>query len=127
MGVAPGLIRRPAATTALRVGAPVEARFGGGAEWYRGKVRGVNSDGSCNILYDDGDSEEHVPPLFIRGLAAVSRGSAGARREPPHRLPEVTCSSTLPHLLACCWLGLSPGRAPGGVRGGSGFLRRRLG
>ena len=39
------------------VGTTVEARFGGGERWYRGTVTKAHKDGSCDILYADGDAD----------------------------------------------------------------------
>eukprot|EP00924_Labyrinthula_sp_SR-Ha-C_P013445 maker-scaffold_5-snap-gene-2.43-mRNA-1 protein AED:0.43 eAED:0.43 QI:0/0/0/0.6/0.75/0.6/5/0/1706 len=49
-------------------GDKVEARFGQKAKFYPGKIIRVHSDGSCDILYDDGDREKCVFPKFIRKM-----------------------------------------------------------
>ena len=45
----------------------VEARYGGGGEWYPGRVTKVDTKGNCNIDYEDGDKERKVAPHLIRG------------------------------------------------------------
>ena len=55
--------------TLLAPGLVVEARYGGGPEWYRGTVQlvsGMRGEERCNIKYDDGDIEEEVPLVLIR-------------------------------------------------------------
>jgi len=55
--------------TLLAPGLVVEARYGGGAEWYRGTVqtvRGARGQEECDIKYDDGDVEEGVPVVLMR-------------------------------------------------------------
>jgi hypothetical protein len=66
------LIRHPL----YKVNDKVEARFLGGRKWYPGAivkvlkpdgvVDGGGSGARYNILYDDGDEEEGVSPLFIQ-------------------------------------------------------------
>merc|ERR1712227_1165888 len=41
----------------LKRGDIVEARYGGKAKYYPGKISRVNADGTFDILYDDGDTE----------------------------------------------------------------------
>jgi hypothetical protein len=52
------------------VGALIEAKFGGGTQWYPGKVSQINSDRTYVINYSDGDSEGSVAEEMIRPLAA---------------------------------------------------------
>ena len=40
------------------VGSQIEARYGGKSKWYRGKVAAAHEDGTYDIQYDDGDSED---------------------------------------------------------------------
>ena len=42
------------------VGSRIEAQFGGGDDWFAGRVRKVNRNGSFDIDYDDGDEERNV-------------------------------------------------------------------
>ncbi|KAK7247647.1 hypothetical protein SO694_00125033 [Aureococcus anophagefferens] len=58
-------------------GAKVEARYRGKSKWYPGKIARDNGDGTYDIDYDDGESEENVAEELIRGGAATS-GSGGA-------------------------------------------------
>ena len=48
------------------VGAKIEARYGGGKEWFPGKVTGVQLDGKVAITYDDGDKEAAVDLAYVR-------------------------------------------------------------
>jgi hypothetical protein len=66
----------------LEMGTGVEARFGGEAKFYPGKIEKVNGDGTYGILYADGDSEESVARSMIRVRAAVEAvGAAGGELE----------------------------------------------
>lgn len=48
-------------------GDKIEARFGGGAEYYPGTIGFVHTDAKlCDIMYDDGDGESGVPFALIR-------------------------------------------------------------
>lgn len=47
-------------------GSLVEALFGGGEDWFTGKVVGYNREGTYVIDYDDGDHEDTVPPSLMR-------------------------------------------------------------
>ena len=44
----------------------VEARFGGGEKWFKGKVSRARSDGTFDILYEDGDTEMRVKRELVR-------------------------------------------------------------
>lgn len=81
-GVRPALVR-PAAgrTRAWRAGMRVQARFGGGDEWFSGKLTDVIS-GGYSIAYDDGDREEAVPPALVRPFGS-GKGGGRDRSEPP--------------------------------------------
>lgn len=56
------------ATARFREGQRVEARFQGGAAFYRGRVTRVYRDGACDIAYDDGDAETRVPASRVRSV-----------------------------------------------------------
>ena len=74
----------PHATTSaghhkFAVGDTVEARFNGGADWYSGKIVDVRPSGSYDILYDDGDDEQSVPPNEVRAkLTQAQTGNNAA-------------------------------------------------
>ena len=55
---------------AFSVGQRVQARFGGGDEFYPGKISAVSDDGTYSIAYDDGDREDDVAEKFIKAVAA---------------------------------------------------------
>ncbi|CAM9461130.1 unnamed protein product, partial [Phaeothamnion confervicola] len=71
----------------FEVGDAVEANFKGKGRWFRGKVKAIKQDGTIDVRYDDGDTEEHIKPANVRRLdgggsdAAAKPGSpAGSRR-----------------------------------------------
>ena len=70
-------------TQSLGVGAAVEARFGGGDKWYKGTISEAHRDGTFDVLFNTGDSEEGVAGGLIRALAgdasspSESSGMAG--------------------------------------------------
>ena len=47
-------------------GDSVESNYFGEGEYYKGKITTVHSDGTCDILYDDGDNDKEVPSSRIR-------------------------------------------------------------
>jgi hypothetical protein len=47
-------------------GLEVEARFGGGEQWFGGSIDAIKADGTYSVRYDDGDFEESVPPGYLR-------------------------------------------------------------
>ena len=51
-----------------QIGEAIEARFGGKAKYYGGKITNINGDGSYQISYDDGDTEMAVNEVFIRKI-----------------------------------------------------------
>ena len=52
----------------LQVGLEVEARFKGASSFYPGRIETLNTDGTVDIAYDDGDRESGVPKEFIRNI-----------------------------------------------------------
>ncbi len=48
----------------------VEANYGGNGEFYPGVIDKVNDDGTYNIMYDDGDTEQDVAESLIRSAVA---------------------------------------------------------
>eukprot|EP00939_MAST-03C_sp_MAST-3C-sp1_P000758 g758.t1 len=59
----------------IREGMKVEARFGGKDKYYAGKITYVRSDGTFDILYEDGDSERRVKRKFIRPVETKIKSS----------------------------------------------------
>lgn len=56
-------------STPLERGTRVEARFGGGAQYFSGVVTAVSGDGnSVDIYFDDGDSQQGLPRAFVRAI-----------------------------------------------------------
>ena len=65
------------AGTELRVGLRISARYqtnkvGFDTAWYTGSVLAVNSDGSCDIAYDDGEMERGILPEHVKARAPAS-------------------------------------------------------
>ena len=54
--------RTTAPTTEYRY----QARWNGGPTWYSATVVSTNEDGTVNLKYRDGDSEEDVNPKYLR-------------------------------------------------------------
>eukprot|EP01032_Pedospumella_encystans_P014355 gene14355-16492_t len=64
-------------TSSLSVGTRVESNYRGLGTWYPGVVSAVNTDGSVDIDYDDGEKETNVDASLVR-LEASAAGSTGA-------------------------------------------------
>eukprot|EP00614_Pseudopedinella_elastica_P016424 CAMPEP_0172648912 /NCGR_PEP_ID=MMETSP1068-20121228/241519_1 /TAXON_ID=35684 /ORGANISM="Pseudopedinella elastica, Strain CCMP716" /LENGTH=450 /DNA_ID=CAMNT_0013463255 /DNA_START=1332 /DNA_END=2684 /DNA_ORIENTATION=- len=47
------------------LGQRILGAFGGGDDWYAGAVTQVHADGTCDVLYDDGDTEERKDPAML--------------------------------------------------------------
>ena len=52
----------------LSRGDRVEAEVSEESKWYKGKIMRVNSDGTYDIEYDDGDVERRVRKSLVRKL-----------------------------------------------------------
>eukprot|EP00968_Pinguiococcus_pyrenoidosus_P006899 scaffold456_cov252-Pinguiococcus_pyrenoidosus.AAC.1 len=63
-------------------GDAVEARYGGGSRWFRGRISRVNRDGTFDIRYDDGDTEEDVGATLIRTVSETKSRRAGYPERP---------------------------------------------
>jgi hypothetical protein len=59
-------------------GQKIEARYGGKRTYYPGQIKSVGTDGSCDILYDDGEEEANVNQSLIRVLIAHDDGDWSA-------------------------------------------------
>ena len=70
---------RPAATAPtapkFAVGAAIEARWNGGAKYYRGKIVKLNLDGTYGIHYNDGDKAASVVASHIRPVRPPKRNT----------------------------------------------------
>ncbi|EOD33572.1 hypothetical protein EMIHUDRAFT_229503 [Emiliania huxleyi CCMP1516] len=66
-----------------RLGDTGAARSGslGGCNWYNGTVTEVRSDGRFDICYDDGDTEQAVPPEFVKVGSSSGAGRPPAKRK----------------------------------------------
>lgn len=53
-------------TDKFRKGQPVEARIRGKSRFFPGKISRVHRDGTCDIDYDDGETEREVDPFLIK-------------------------------------------------------------
>lgn len=56
----------------LHKGSLVQAQYGGKQKWYPGTIESVHSDGTFDILYDDGDQEKRVASDKVRPAAPKS-------------------------------------------------------
>ena len=67
----------------IRTGDRVAARYQAAkygvalTKWYPGVALCVHSDGSCDVRFDDGDTEDHVPPQFVRAMRPAHDGGGG--------------------------------------------------
>lgn len=60
------------------IGKPVEANYRGSSNYFPGKVSGINSDGTYNIAYDDGDAEDNIKRSYIRTTEAAKATEANS-------------------------------------------------
>jgi hypothetical protein len=58
------------------VGAAVEANYRGKGRYYPGRIGAVNSDGTVNVDYDDGEKESHVSASLVRVLSVEALSEA---------------------------------------------------
>lgn len=70
--------KAPQRLPAILVGERVEAQFGRGDEWYKGRVTRVRGNGAAvDVEYEDGDTEMSLPSRFVRLL---SEGESESRQ-----------------------------------------------
>jgi EF hand/EF-hand domain pair len=75
------------AAVVFKLGAAVEARYSGRAQWLRGTVTGVHRDSSYDIRYtDSGEVEQRVPARLVRTAAAAAVQQSEAEGDAPHKL-----------------------------------------
>ena len=65
----------------FKVGDRVEANYAGEGDFFPGTISKVNSDGTYDLAYDDGDAETEVEAKLIRKLPGVGAGDADADAE----------------------------------------------
>lgn len=58
--------RRLSISSPYKIGDIIEARYKNGFNWFRGEITFANKDGSYDIQYEDGDTEEFVQVDNIR-------------------------------------------------------------
>jgi hypothetical protein len=88
----------------LKVGAKVEARFGGGARWFKGRVARAHDNGTFDVEYEDGDRESHVSAELIRPLEESVPPVPPRKRQPlPRRWSWARTRASI---------SLEPGRPP---------------
>lgn len=58
--------RENSSSEVYQVGDDIEARYRGGRKWYPGTIRSVNGDGTCDLRYNDGDTERDIGTGLIR-------------------------------------------------------------
>ena len=61
----------------LQIGMKVEARYRGKSRYYPGRIANIHRDGSCDIDYDDGETEQRVDPCLIKPLEPARGGGGG--------------------------------------------------
>lgn len=59
--------KSPAKAT-FRLNQAVRAKYKMGSRWFAGKIKKVNTDGTFDVLYEDGDMELRVEREFIEGV-----------------------------------------------------------
>ena len=75
----------------LSVGLAVRARYRAtalgvfGTQWFDGEVRAVHDDGTCDVLYEDGDVELRVAPHYVKELVLYNLGPRYRASVPPWR------------------------------------------
>ena len=62
---------RDAKGEVLRRGSLVKANWRGKGQYYTGYVDKVNSDGTSDLQYDDGDYEHHVKSKYIERIGSI--------------------------------------------------------
>ena len=89
----------PAVAGAYTVGQHIEAKnlaqqVGSfAAKWYSGVVRKVHEHGACDVLYDDGDTEDKVPLKFLRlPRKAKAVAPAQQQQQQPAAAPSVAAT-----------------------------------
>ncbi|GMF29595.1 unnamed protein product [Phytophthora fragariaefolia] len=60
---------RKKTSSGFRVDQSVKARYKGGKKFFSGKIKRAHSDGTYDVLYDDGDEEKRVKPENIEAIA----------------------------------------------------------
>ena len=69
------------ARSSYRMGETVEARYKNGSQYYQGNIVSVNSNGTYDIRYEDGDEEKRVPAYKIRRKAGAAASTSSKLRE----------------------------------------------
>ncbi|CAM9930861.1 unnamed protein product, partial [Chrysoparadoxa australica] len=64
-----------------RVGDEIEARYKGRTRWFKGKIRMTHRDGTYDIRYEDGDSEEAVEAKMIRRVGGGDKDRKSLRTQ----------------------------------------------
>ncbi|KAK1932357.1 hypothetical protein P3T76_012351 [Phytophthora citrophthora] len=64
---------KPSKSKRFEVGDVVKARYKKGTKLFPGKITRVRSDGTYDIKYDDGDTEQHVKSSHIEGEAKADK------------------------------------------------------
>lgn len=64
---------------AFEVGEAIQARYKNGKHFFPGKISAVNSDGTFNVTYDDGDTETRVAESLIEARSADPKKGAAAQ------------------------------------------------
>ena len=59
----------------------VEAKFGGGTKWFKGKITRARSDGTFDIQYEDGDTEKRVKRELVRAVGGSEKKKKKKRKK----------------------------------------------
>lgn len=78
--------------TALKVGDRVMAKWTNGS-WYPGKISAIQSDGTYDVKYDDGDRSKGLPASKVRKRApkAASTGTGGTAGTKTNTASDAPC------------------------------------
>ena len=79
----------------LDVGDKVEVNFRGRGNWFPGKIKNKNRDGSFDIAYDDGESEFGVVKFNVRAIRRSGSPARVSTRPTVGQRPVVRKSMTL--------------------------------
>ncbi len=73
---APAKVEAVAETTGFKVGDTVSGRWTNG-KWYPGKIAKVNTDGTFDVAYNDGDYSKALPASKVKARKVTAGGGGG--------------------------------------------------
>ena len=80
------LFREATTNTNFVGGNKIEANYEGDGDYYPGKISQVNANGTCDISYDDGDSELNVRANLIRKKGGPASKKTAKYESRDHKL-----------------------------------------